>query len=76
MPKMIQLRNVPDKLHKQLKARAATRGKTLSGFLVEMVEREMAQPDYEELLRRVQARPIDDSDFDAATYIRRERDSR
>lgn len=35
MPKTIQLRHVPDALHRELKARAALAGLSLSAFLVE-----------------------------------------
>ena len=34
MPKMIQLRHVPDALHRKLKARAATKGMSLSDYLL------------------------------------------
>lgn len=34
MPTMIQIRNVPDELHRELKARAARSGMTLSDFLL------------------------------------------
>ena len=33
MPKMIQIRNVPDPLHRRLKSRAALEGLSLSDFL-------------------------------------------
>ena len=39
MPKMIQIRNVPDDLHRTLKTKAAERGMTLSDYLLEMAER-------------------------------------
>lgn len=73
---MIQIRNVPDALHKQLKMRAAKQGKSLSEFLLGVAEKEMETPDIEEILARVRRLPVDDSDFDATAYIRRERDSR
>lgn len=34
MPSMIQIRNVPDELHRELKARAARAGMTLSDYLL------------------------------------------
>ena len=39
MSKMIQLRNVPDSLHRQLKARAALAGMALSDFLIREVRK-------------------------------------
>ena len=34
MPKMIQIRHVPDQVHRKLKARAATKGMSLSDYLL------------------------------------------
>ena len=34
MPKMIQIRHVPDAVHRKLKARAATKGMSLSDYLM------------------------------------------
>jgi len=39
MTKMIQLRDVPDALHRRLKARAALEGMSLSAYLVAEVRR-------------------------------------
>ncbi len=36
MPKTIQIRNVPDDLHRKLKVRAAEGGVALSDYLLEM----------------------------------------
>ena len=74
MPKMIQIRNVPEDLHRRLKMRAAQRGKTLSDLLMEMAEREMARPDIQEFLARVRRIPRDTSGFDATAFISRLRD--
>jgi len=76
MSKMIQIRNVPDKVHRAIKSRAATKGKTMSDYLLGVVEKELASPDIEEFLKRLHGRPIEKSDFNATEYIRRERDSR
>lgn len=76
MSKMIQIRNVPEDLHRNIKARAAAKGKTMSQFLVEMVQEKLRRPDIEALIQRVRNRPLEDSDFDATAYIRQERDSR
>ena len=75
MPKMIQIRNVPEDLHRQLKMRAVKRGITLSDLLREMAEREMARPDIQEFLARVRRIPPDTSGFDATAFIRRQRDA-
>jgi plasmid stability protein len=38
MSKMVQIRNVPDSLHRKLKARAADSGQTLSDYLLAELE--------------------------------------
>ena len=75
MPKVIQIRNVPDELHKRLKIRAAEKHTSLSGYMLEIAERELDAPNIEKLLERVRARTVDNSDFDATTFIRNLRDS-
>lgn len=54
---MIQIRNVPDDLHRKLKVRAAERGQTLSDYLLEIVRTESEQPTIEEWFERVKTRP-------------------
>src|SRR5215831_13474908 len=44
MPKMIQLRHVPDDLHRKLKARAALEGLSLSDYLLREVRRVAERP--------------------------------
>jgi plasmid stability protein len=53
MSKMIQIRNVPDDLHRTLKARAAQRGITRSDYLPEMAAREAAQVSSDDMLQRL-----------------------
>ena len=38
MSKMVQIRNVPDALHRKLKARALDSGRTLSDYLLDELE--------------------------------------
>ena len=57
MPKMVQLRNMPDDLHRKLKIRAAKQGVSLSDLLLHMAEREANQLTIEELTARIRARP-------------------
>ena len=56
MPKMVQIRNVPDAVHRELKARAALAGLSLSDFLLLEMKRSLERPTREELLRRVARR--------------------
>jgi plasmid stability protein len=53
---MIQIRNVPDDLHRRLKARAAEEGMTLSDYLLRMAEREAELPTLAELSERIRSR--------------------
>ncbi|MGH8722196.1 MAG: hypothetical protein ACREU4_09440, partial [Burkholderiales bacterium] len=50
---MIQLRHVPDELHRKLKARAALEGLSLSDFLLREVKRVAARPTPAELQARL-----------------------
>jgi len=50
---MIQLRNVPDGLHRTLKARAALSGMSLSDYLVAEIRRVAERPTLAELRERL-----------------------
>lgn len=76
MPKMIQLRNVPDDLHKVLKSRAASEGKSLSDYLIAEIQRHAEYPTVEELRRRLRARTPVYLTVPPAQMIREERGSR
>lgn len=53
MSKMIQIRNVPDDLHRKLKVRAASLGMTLSDYLLSEIEQIAEKPTLHEWLERV-----------------------
>jgi plasmid stability protein len=54
--KMIQIRNVPEDLHRKLKARAAEAGLTLSDYLLREAERAAERPTIEQLTAQVRSR--------------------
>src|SRR5437773_8447387 len=56
MPRMIQLRHVPDDLHRRLKARAALEGLSLSDYLLREVRRVAERPTLAELRYRLAQR--------------------
>ncbi|MBI4877670.1 MAG: hypothetical protein HY822_23815 [Acidobacteria bacterium] len=56
MPRTIQIRNVPDTLHRELKARAAAQGMSLSDCLLRELRKTAAQPSLEEWFERVASR--------------------
>jgi antitoxin FitA len=72
---MIQLRNVPDRIHRTLKARAAMAGMSLSDYLMLEI-REMAEkPTLAEIREKLhQFEPLE-TDIDTARLIREERNS-
>ena len=57
---MIQVRNVPERLHRELKRRAKLRGQTLTDYIQAILEREVAKPDRRDVLARIlRGEPID-----------------
>ena len=74
MSKMVQIRNVPDALHRKLKVRAAGSGQTLSDYLRVELERLAARPTRDEMLTRIHGRRRVTLKTPAATVIREERD--
>lgn len=56
MAKMIQVRNVPDRLHRELKRRARARGQSLTDYIEDILEREVARPPREEIFERIHGR--------------------
>jgi antitoxin FitA len=54
--KMVQIRNVPDEIHRTLKARAALLGMSLSDYLLAELRRSTERPTVEELRHRLEQR--------------------
>jgi plasmid stability protein len=76
MPKIIQLRHVPDNLHRKLKARAALEGLSLSDYLLKEVERVASYPSLTELRERIATREPFQPRVSPAKVIRAERQRR
>jgi len=76
MSKMIQLRHVPDALHRQLKARAALLGLPLSDYLIREVRKIAEQPTPEEMRDRLRQRDPYRGKTAPTDVVRVERDSR
>lgn len=75
MSVMIQIRNVPDVLHRKLKARAALVGKPLSQYLLEEMKRVSESPTRDEILARIASRPkVKGAPASAASIIREVRE--
>jgi antitoxin FitA len=75
MPKMIQIRNVPDDLHRKLKVRAAEQGMSLSDYLLAEAERLAATLTPEEIDARLRKLPPVKLSEDPSVTIRRMRDA-
>ncbi len=76
MTKMIQLRNVPDTLHRKLKARAASEGMSLSDYLMGEINRSIDRPTLRELRERLGRRLPVTPNVPPYKAVRKERDSR
>ena len=73
---MIQLRHVPDDLHRKLKARAALDGLTLSDYLLHEVRKIAERPTPAELQARIARRAPVTPRETTASAVRTERDAR
>lgn len=76
MSKMIQLRNVPDELHRKLKARAALEGMSLSDYLLAEIRRIADRPTLAELRDRLRHRAVSTLPESPAETVTAERDAR
>lgn len=74
MSVMIQIRNVPDALHRRLKMRAATAGMSLSDYLLQEVRDIAERPTLEEMIERLRRLPKVTTSIDSVEIIRAERD--
>ena len=76
MSKLVQIKNVPDAVHRTLKARAAQAGMTLSDYLLKELSDIAARPTLDEILDGLKTRGPVDRRFDSAAAVRAERESR
>lgn len=72
--KTVQIRNVPDALHRRLKVRAAQEGRSMSDLVLDEIRRSLDRPTRSELLERIAQR--DPVEIDSAAEVRAERDAR
>jgi len=74
MSMMIQIRNVPDALHRRLKSRAALAGMSLSDYLLSEIRQVAERPTLDELRARLEHRLGTTPSVDPAAAVRAERD--
>jgi len=71
---MIQIRNVPEGLHRQLKSRAALASMSLSDYLLSEIRQVAERPTLDELRARLQRRAATFPSVAPAEAVRAERD--
>jgi hypothetical protein len=71
---MVQVKAVPDHVHRVLKARAALRGQTLSDYLRSEMERLAARPTPDELMALLSHDAPPELGTSAAPEVRRSRE--
>lgn len=76
MSKMIQVRNVSDRVHRELTRRARANGETLTKYIEGILEREVARPLPQNVFNRIARRSPVDLGAPAAELIHRERVAR
>lgn len=74
--KLLQIRNVPDDLHRKLKVRAAQDGRSMSDVALEELRQALERPTFAELQARVRSRAAVGDIEGSADAVRAERDGR
>lgn len=74
MGTMIQIRNVPEDLHRELKSRAALAGMSLSDYLLGEIRQSAERPTIDELRARLRSRAETSPSLPPAEAVRAERD--
>jgi plasmid stability protein len=76
MPVMIQIRHVPEEVHRKIKARAARAGMSMSDFLLQLLERSLEVATREEFLERLDSLPSVELKESVADILAEERQKR
>ncbi|WP_417564049.1 FitA-like ribbon-helix-helix domain-containing protein [Microbacterium sp.] len=71
----LQVRDLPEDVHRTMKARAAASGRSLSEYALDILARDARQPTLDELLDRVRTREAIDLGDRAQQILRAERDA-
>lgn len=74
---MLQVRNIPDRLHREVTKRAKARGQSLTEYVQGLLEREVARPPADEVFDRIETRaPVKvDLRLDEVIAARQEREA-
>jgi plasmid stability protein len=76
MAKTVQIRDVPDEVHRQLRIRAATAGQSVNTYLVHLLIAHASQPTLAEVMERVAFLSGGASRKDIETALRQAREER
>ena len=76
MSTMVQIRNVPSDVHRELKARAALEGMSLSEYLLRELRQALERPTLDEIRKRLSGRQPVRPRTGPAAAVRAERKSR
>ena len=76
MAKMLQVRNIPDRLHRELVRRARREGRTVTEYVQRILEREVSRPPREQVFERIAKRKPVALDESAAASLAAERGSK
>jgi plasmid stability protein len=76
MSKMVQIRNMPEGMHRVLKSRAAAQGMSLSDYLLSELRQIAELPTLAEMRERLRSRSRVNPDISSEEAVRAERDSR
>jgi len=72
----LQLRDVPDDVHRELKVRAARAGQSLSEYTLAIVQQHVATPTLREIAERISRRTPVEPEIAVGELIRAERNAR
>ena len=76
MSRMLQIRNVPDDLHRRLKSRAALVGMSMSDYVLREIEQSLSRPTREEVFAQIAELPPIELSPSSAEVLREERGRR
>ena len=76
MAKMLQIRNVPEDVHRRLKSRAALAGTSMSDYVLREIKQSLEKPTRDELFARIAQLPPIELAPPPSEVLRQERERR
>lgn len=72
----LQIKNLPDDMHQELRRRAADRSESVRDYVLDLIRRDLSLPTFEDWVEELHAAPPADVDVDAPRIIREGRAER